>query len=97
MQFFSTFRLTLDDNKIKNWIVESLKIFVETDLLKFDPFGQSESSFAYHHICDLFKLKNFETFKEVREELDDKMKIIFDKVIEDFWENVCYFCFLKFI
>lgn len=81
--------MKLDDRKVKNWLAESLKPFIEIDLLKYDPFGQSETFFAFHGIWDFFKLENLQTLLNLKYEMSLDLQTKMEQIIETFFETVC--------
>lgn len=78
----------MKEKKLQKWLFEILKPFVEIDLLKFDPFGNTLSTFPYNKICDFLKLESFGQIKNVQTEIDQELMKNFEEFIETFWENV---------
>jgi len=76
---------------VKKWLFEILTPFFEFDLLKFDPLGKTESSFAFHKVCDVRKLENLAIFLKFKEESVDHNRKNYKEIIEEFWEKVRFF------
>lgn len=62
---------------------EILKLFVESDLLKFDPFGKTQ-------MWDLFQLENMKTILSFKNQMPQDFKNKIELIIECLFETVFF-------